>query len=299
MEKIASEITEDIPSETPEQGAPVDRPASVEKKTMTDEEIDSDAERAFKGRQEQRIIREKEMELGIDSYGTKKSIDGNYKGDWTLALYKRLKHPDMKEKLLALRWPVFNGALPYKVEQFIDKDIFTKKFYYDKIRNFNRDVDTALSYTTYVSASSEGYNPETLGNPSENGTVFCDATLNGRPLSKPQKNAIEAHEKGHVVRGFKIDTQDISKGFDFSKISPDSPNPNYLRNPDELIERMSQLKNYFGFEGDEVFTRPHLTYAREHYLQDGALDNSMKDFFAMITSDKENEFLRIANEYPI
>ena len=110
-----------------------------------------------------------------------------------------------------------------------------------------------------MSASSEGYNPETLGNPSENGTVFCDATLNGRPLSKPQKNAIEAHEKGHVVRGFKIDTQDISKGFDFSRISPDSPHPNYLRNPDELVERMSQLKNYFGLPQKAATLKSYLS----------------------------------------
>src|SRR3989338_2849226 len=263
MERTDPEVIKDTPTETPEHGAVIDRLVSIEKKTMTDEEISSDSERAFKARQERRRIREKKRELGIDSYGTKKSIEGNYKGDWTLALFKRLKHPDMKEKLLALRWPVVNGTLPYKVEQFTDKDIYTKKFYYDQIRNFDNDVDSALSHTTYIPAVSMGHNPEALGSPLENGTVFSDATLKGRLLSVAEKNAVEAHEKGHVVRGFKIDTQDISKGFDFSRISPDSPHPNYLRNPDELVERMSQLKNYFGFEGDEVFTRAHLAYARE------------------------------------
>ena len=45
----------------------------------------------------------------------------------------------------------------------------------------------------------------------------------------------------------------------------------YFRIVDELAERMSQLKNYFGFKGGEVFTRQHLAYARENYLKDGKI----------------------------
>jgi hypothetical protein len=69
----------------------------------------------------------------------------------------------------------------------------------------------------------------------------------------------------------------------------------YLFTGQELAERMSQLKNYYGMKGNEPFTKEHLHYAREHYVQDTGMDNYMKFFFQAITPETEDEFLRIIN----
>lgn len=68
---------------------------------------------------------------------------------------------------------------------------------------------------------------------------------------------------------------------------------NYLARPEEIVERMGQLKNYFGFKGDEEFTQEHLDYARMEYIKDTGMDNHMRHFFESIVDDQE--FLRLIN----
>jgi hypothetical protein len=133
------------------------------------------------------------------------------------------------------------------------------------------------------------------------------------------KSIAEAHEKGHVVRGIEphenFFVKRFIKGFDFtgakvpkkdldhnSKLEEPLPVEdmqknfiNYLCSASEIAERMSQLKGYFGFKGNEKFTKEHLTYAREHYCADTGMDNYMTEFFNAITNDTEEEFLRIIN----
>ena len=65
---------------------------------------------------------------------------------------------------------------------------------------------------------------------------------------------------------------------------------------DEILARMAQLKNYFGFSGGEQFTKEHLLYAKKHYLEDTQMDNTMKDFFEKIGD--EEVFVRNMNEIP-
>lgn len=69
--------------------------------------------------------------------------------------------------------------------------------------------------------------------------------------------------------------------------------------PDELAERMAQLKNYFGFKGNEMFTRQHLAYAKDHYINDGGVNNSMDIFLSLITPETEDKFLETINTYPL
>jgi hypothetical protein len=69
----------------------------------------------------------------------------------------------------------------------------------------------------------------------------------------------------------------------------------YLLSPTEIVERMAQLKNYFGMSGDEEFTANHLEYARLNYVEDTGLDNGMKYFFKSIKSETQEEFLRLIN----
>lgn len=266
---------------------------------LTDAEIDALVEREEErlGGMEESI--EKQRELGVDPYATTEEVRGNYSDDWTLLLRTRMKHPASKEKFIAAKIGMLKSDAKYDKQGTLDKEEQTKKYHYDQIRNYDENIDRAFAYTTYVPAGETGNLRVELGTSMENGTVFTDATYEGRPLTTDEKNLVESHEKGHVLRTLKINSADIARGFDFSKIPEESKRPSYLRNPDELAERMSQLKNYFGFTGDELFSRQHLVYARENYLKDGKLDNSMSDFFAMITPETEDEFLRIINTYPI
>jgi len=150
-----------------------------------------------------------------------------------------------------------------------------------------------------------------------------------------QLNIIEAHEKGHVLRDFNVLyanpdriggveiclANKFVQGFDFShlglsegervyfeKLSRVDGNSvsntsfayrmslvNYLNTPFEEAERMSQLKNYFGFRGSEKFTKEHLAYARKHYIEDTGFDNNMTQFFQVITPEKEDAFIEIIN----
>jgi hypothetical protein len=149
---------------------------------------------------------------------------------------------------------------------------------------------------------------------------------NSKPTVK-QMSIIEAHEKGHRIRDYDGFTEDFRKGFDMSKVQftdtdydvlkKDAENRTtrfevdesestlevkreqylngYLFTGREIAERMSQLKNYFGFRGDEVFTAEHLRYAKEHYIQDTQMDNAMRLFFEGITPETEEIFLQIIN----
>ena len=290
-----------------------DSESSAERR-LTDEEIDhlvDNAERKIKDKDQLAEIKRK---MGVDPYECMTEIRDVNPEDWSTVLFDRLKDPAIKEKLIASKADVLKSDRPYDdgVEdesedidgggfpkfKFI-KEHDTKKYHYDATRNYDDTVKGAFEYTTYVKAGDVIKSPDALGTAKENGTVFIDAESDGRPLNPRQKSIIESHEKGHVVRTFTVNAGDISKGFDFDKIPEDAKRPSYLRNPDELVERMSQLKNYFNFRSDQSFSREHLKYAREHYLKDTGLDNNMTEFFGMITPEKEDEFLRIINQYPI
>jgi hypothetical protein len=70
---------------------------------------------------------------------------------------------------------------------------------------------------------------------------------------------------------------------------------NYLFTGSEIVERMAQIKNYFGMQGADEFTKDHLAYAREHYLEDVGLDNGITHFFQAITPETEGKFLELVN----
>lgn len=146
------------------------------------------------------------------------------------------------------------------------------------------------------------------------------------PTSK-QMSIIEAHEKGHLIRGYDNLKSYFSAGFDISKVniteeeyqmlksyfesqdSLDPPNEprntsyesikeeilSYLFTPLEIAERMSQLKNYFGMSGAEEFTREHLLHAKKNYVSDTKLDNHITYFLQAITPETEKEFIKLIN----
>ena len=136
-----------------------------------------------------------------------------------------------------------------------------------------------------------------------------------------QLSIIEAHEKGHVIRSYDNLRKYFSVGFDPTKMiftekdleiqanlaKEETENQDfsaealkegvvrYLFSGNEIAERMSQLKNYFGIKNSEPFTKDYLDYAREHYISDTGMDNHMGHFFQAITPDTESAFLELMN----
>jgi hypothetical protein len=168
--------------------------------------------------------------------------------------------------------------------------------------------------------------PESESPYEENGRVVIpEGWRMGKSKEKPtakQWEIAEAHERGHRVRplwGNKLFRERFEKAFDTSAIIyPESEKKyeiefagnsliaelekmalaehiKYVFEPGEVVERMSQLKNYFGMRGSESFTKEHLAHARKHYIEDTGMDNNMAQFFQAITPEKEDAFIELIN----
>lgn len=151
---------------------------------------------------------------------------------------------------------------------------------------------------------------------------WIDPQTNKKQTGK-ELNITESHEKGHILRRYGSAgsgekrrysphlNERFWKAFDFDAIQPDyidykneekyrnskrltleikekhkNEIAEYLKSPPELAERMSQLKNYFGMEGNEQFTKEHLAFAKKYYVEDVGTDNHMTQFFQAITPRK-------------
>jgi hypothetical protein len=144
----------------------------------------------------------------------------------------------------------------------------------------------------------------------------------GKPPTNRQWSIIEAHEKGHLLRpsyflaengelflnecfDFQVESNVSFGEFEaqyFNKFAGETTFEkaklkvlSYLSTPGEIMERMSQIKNYFGMSGNEVFTKEHLVYAKENYVKDTGFDNWMTLFFKSIKPEKEDRFVELMN----
>jgi len=189
----------------------------------------------------------------------------------------------------------------------IESTTYVPKPYEEISRRFEKEMGEAQTITNF----SRGANEPNLNN------LPLEWKMPGeKNLHPKQWGIIEAHEKGHLVRPYygKYSASIFSKAFDrnavtytFDDYLMEYPNRDvtyedatenfyrYLFSPNELAERMSQLKNYFGMTADEKFTKEHLAYAREHYIKDTDLDNRMTHFFQAITPEKEDAFIELIN----
>lgn len=189
---------------------------------------------------------------------------------------------------------------------------------YDKVLN---RIKTYTEFD-YTSASPHG------GDAEEGEKLSLGWRLpSGEKPTVKQWGIIEAHEKGHSIRPYdgKFFRDYFSKAFDISvvdftdkdyqevqklnEMNKGSEEDNstesfdeqkeryfdYIFSGVEIVERMAQLKNYFGFKGDEEFTLEHLKYAKEHYVKDVGFDNRMSPFLKAITPETEGEFVRLMN----
>ncbi len=239
-------------------------------------------------------------------------INANYSGDKTLLMLGRLSDQKIHEQLARLL--------------YLDKkyDIYLEDA--PSLQDIERIMELRISLasaSTPVTYSGEMPSASGLEDVRENMDILWRIPGIFGEHGIEQVNTIEAHEKGHSVR--KIHSLAagvyVRRGFDLKQLNISQErvgplleyfkkqNPEedvtaeivkeailyYLNNPMELVERMSQLKNYFGMSGSEIFTKKHLYYAKEHYVLDTRMDNFMTDFFNVITPETEDAFIEVMN----
>lgn len=255
-------------------------------------------------------IKSPESETGSESVKEK----SNYPGDWGELLHERLTSPSVQRKMMSVLKKHFDSYKPGTAIEPFDKDQDFQEYQMRHALSFDERVKNAFLSTGVGEAGDYGKKPEALGVVLKDGqryedrfahpgAVFDDATsVDGKPLTNRQKNIIEAHEKGHAVREFSgAMAAEIRGVIDPSGLREKEGkyNPNYVGKADEIIERMAQFKNYFGFHGNEVFTKAHLDHIRKHYVEDVGLDNGVTDLLDAVTPQTEDKFLEIINKYPI
>lgn len=227
----------------------------------------------------------------------------NYEGNWTEAEYIRLLDPVMKVRYVATK----TEHAPHTFHQpsgdrYEKKTELTAEEFAQALGEYDEAIHEVFASTAYGPAKEFQFrSPRDLGFSTgfrDPGTVFQDAvTREGVPLTARQKGIIEAHEKLHSV--MRLLTERERK--ELSPIRGFAAKIGYgeKRGADELLARMGQLKNYFGFQAGEEFTRGHLDYARAQYVHDTGLDNNMTELFAAVAKDEKSmqKFLALMNKY--
>ncbi len=265
-------------------------------------------------------------------------IKGNFEGNDTLLFYDRLKNPKIKKQLVDLIFEHENDRSPM-VPDYVDEfgnvikaepNPPAPKTREQIEQELDQNIEKVFSVTAIdqnPKGTSDSGAIEINGEWIPSGTValFSKHFETGEPWTPKQLSIIEAHEKGHGVRLLHMGENLASKirsGLDFSKIKIDDrmisiwrevgkaraemSNDNvreeildYFSQPHEIMERMAQLKNYFGMKGDERFTKRHLDYAKQHYLEDTGMGIQMAPFLEAITPETQDNFLLLINSLGI
>lgn len=242
------------------------------------------------------------------------SLNHQTENNWSMLVRERLMSPDTKHKFFELkrRFPTietrtrdeyinqFSSGKPTRPKADIFKDEYESLLTEE---NYEANLEKVFDSTDYINAHEAGKEVTELGSSDgrgDVGSVFKDAqNYSGSTLGVGQKGIVEAHEKMHgIVEPLTLGEADyILSCFK----TPKGGSCEILRGYDEekqaieLLIRMSQLKNYLGFRGEEEFTREHLDFVREHYIKDTGLDNNMSDFFDAIDRENEGRFIELMN----
>lgn len=231
-----------------------------------------------------------------------------YTQNWTILQRERnFFHREIYLKLLKNCIKDKTKPLEEGNDTNIDEKILLKKYdiaedivlIEERIKDFDLFLEEVYSKTGYVLSKELYKKPENLGVYSGGEThVFIDAQTkdndgNNTPLSGAQKDIIDAHEKIHKL--YEVLPSEIKQDLK-EPFSGRLKGYKDKYQSDEILARMAQLKNYFGFTRDEEFTKQHLDFARCHYVDDTKLDNTMNDFFEKI--EDEDLFIKNMNTIP-
>ncbi len=248
-----------------------------------------------------------------------KSIEeqANYEGNHSLLLFERLQNPDVFNKLVndiyedrtSVDFSSYDYINPEYVQSLERDEYFVKQ---DIKTELQQALDTT-SKSTEIGFSEYGYLKSNKGASGTGYIEICNNKL-GNQFNETtlSKNITEAHEKGHTLRNYNLGsvfTKELQSIFDFdkflfseetiedirkinniegSKEEIESSYREYLAYPWEIVERMSQVKNYFGMVGNEKFTQEHLDYVRENYVKDtGHYASQIQPFFDSISDDEK------------
>jgi hypothetical protein len=273
------------------------------------------------------------MEKFLEHHNGNNEIErsANYEGNDTVLFHVRLQNHEIKKQLVDLIYEYYETIDPpsryFVGDEMKEVDVSEWKRPSKTKEQIERELDermekvfssTKLIYDEDFQSFSSGEGDEaTVSVNSRN-----EAT--NEKWTAKQLSIIEAHEKGHSIRSFpeagNSFRSKIQSGFDFSAIDihitdemQETFTKNYEREelmekdeilqkaveyyskPEELIERMAQLRNYFGMKGSEEFTKAHLDYAKDHYLSDTGMGIQMQPFLDAITADTEDQFLVLIN----
>ncbi len=224
----------------------------------------------------------------------------NFRGDWHALTRQRLEHPVGFLKYILLKLRHIENLKPGSPDHS-EKPTDFRDYVLKQLQRYEETIDYVFGATEVAKSTDKGRLPTNFGSGKygEQPVVFQDAAhRDGTPLSDHHRHIIESHEAGHGIREF-IGTEGAELYYIIDTQGMTSKDSRYLSKPDEVAERMSQLKNYFGLGPTEKFTAEHLRYAREHYIEDTGLDNQMSQFFTGVTPEREEQFLRLINELPI
>jgi len=269
------------------------------------------------------IIKKSEFELFLQNI----EKTANFEGDWTLLLKDRLLNTEIKKQQLEKTSFWIGKSVEELCEEKSYSENEAEEFFKFQIKNlyinhykqksqivkyelYDEFIEKVFKSTNYMTSLEYSENPEaenisktikavSPAGMGTGGTLFKDRLFfnDGINYTNKQKNIIESHEKGHSVRTYtgkqKKEIEDVLE----KRWLGNEEQKKYLGCAEEIIERMSQLKNYFGFSGSEEFTIEHLYYAREHYVEDVGLDLGMTLFMNAIIDEKK--FLNIMNTYGV
>ncbi len=235
----------------------------------------------------------------------------NYEGNESILFFNRMHNPVIRKQLIDFIFSTESEIYPeqQRSKEEINLDLEAKLSSVEKTTEITFPKLTTFPYHT-----------------SDRMVVGMIHPVTKTELTTKQMSIAEAHEKGHVVRDFFKGHEStyykrLSDAFDIDSFvipsqelamiterdaGAEEPLDGmkkdyvaYLLDPTEVFERMSELKNYFGFKGDEEFTGEHLEYVKKHYVEDTGADNGMTAFFSLITSRTQSKFLEIINSVGI
>ncbi len=205
----------------------------------------------------------------------------NYEGNHALLLFERISNPIIRKRMMDDLYTHFTSADDPEYNTYLSRE------------EFEKDIEEKIEIAKHHTNIEYPEKPDIdVGGRQDKGVGIL--FLNSINLDTGEKydvhsmNITEAHEKGHEIRDFSDFESDFSRkilsAFDSEKVIPSkvyidfaarilkdngsfeeyktekdiaSLIKKYLFTPKELYERMSQLKNYFGMKGDEVFTKEY------------------------------------------
>ncbi len=229
----------------------------------------------------------------------------NFEGSWTNLMIERLRNPDVQNQMINLLLADDEYSKSESEEtvnkfrrMFIGVGQNTEILKRKTSRELENEINERINLVSNDTPISFDKNERPHADPCGREIMPADWIMDGWKPTVLIKNIVESHEKGHVIRPWTstylhlkfrsvldLETQRKYGNEHFG----------YIASPKEIVERMVQLKNYFGMAQNEKFTKEHLLYAREHYIIDTRLNNNMSQFFEAITPEKEDAFIELIN----